>query len=325
MTSENNGLIVTDFGLCDRDHFRIVKGISILAVLAAYICTRLLDFSYLPMVKGVAGAVFLFCSGYGVSESYILKQGLVHYWENKMMKVWVPSLVVMVLFSLINSRNAVAWVAESPLGLQGETLYLIFAAYLAFWLLFQFTQSRTVRCVALFAVAAVAFFFVDQKLLATQVFAFPVGVLFSQQGLKYKVRKFTWKGKLLLTVLLAAAAAGAWVLAGRFSAIAYVSTLLWSVAFLSAASLLIFGVFFAKSIQIFGLFAPVGTISFGLYLLYSDVFGLLKNRSDWRGVLVALALLVLAASLFTWLRFLLITWNKNMRRRKKTHLKGSMW
>ncbi len=325
MASENNTLIASQFKLCDKDHFRIVKGISIIAMVAAYLCKLLYNFPWYSYIIGTVGTVFLFCSGYGLSESFLNKRGLVHYWENKMMGIWVPSLVVMIAASLIADRNALAWIGESPLGLKGNFLYMLFGAYAAFWALFQFAESKAARISGLFVIAAAAFFFLESKLLASQILAFPVGTMFSQLGLKYKIRNFTWKGRLVLTVLLVIAAAAAWVAALRYAAIAYVGTLLCFLAFVTTAALLIFGVYFGQKLKIFGFFAPFGSIAFGLYLLYDDVFALLAGKKDIKTALVAALLLIAAASLFSWLRFLLITWNKNMRRRKKTHLKGSMW
>ena len=325
MASDNKTLIASEFRLCDKEHFRIVKGIAIVAMVAAYLCGRLYKFSWYSYIMGTAGVVFLFCSGYGLSESYNNKRGLIHFWENKIMGIWVPSLVVMLAASLIARKDALIWIGESPLGLKGNFLYMLFGAYAAFWALFQFVESKATKIWCLFAMAAVAFCFLESKLLAAQIFAFPVGTMFSQFGLKYKIRSLTLKGQLALTLLLVITAAAAWVAALRYGGVPYAGTLLCFLAFLTTALLLIFGVFFAQKIKAFSFFALFGEISFGIYLLYEDVFALLKGKKDIQIVLLVIALLIAAAGLFTWLRFLLITWNKNMRRRKKTHLKGSMW
>ena len=69
----------------------------------------------------------------------------------------------------------------------------------------------------------------------------------------------------------------------------------------------------------------------GMDLLYSlgkvDDQLLLECESEVRRrkSLPFKVVLIAAASVFSWLRTMLINFNKRMRRRKKTHLKGSMW
>lgn len=322
MAINTENLIAKEYALFDKDHFRIVKGIGLLAVLTAFICRALLGFAWLPIVEGAAGAVFLFCSGFGVSESYIGKRGLPHYWENKFLKVWIPSLAVMTLFSLIDGLGPVYWVTQSLLGLKGNVLYLIFGAYAAFWLVFQLLSNRTARIVGLFLSAAVAFVFIEDKLSACLLLAFPVGVLFSQCGFKYKIRKMGWMGSLLLVILLAIPAAAAWAGAIILSQAPYIGNCLWNVAFVLTAVVLLLLVYYGRNLQIFGIFAPIGTISYAVYLCYRDIFRLFMKGTELKAVFIVLAFLALVASLLTWLRYLLITWNKNLRRRRRTHIKG---
>lgn len=320
--NDTNNLIAKEYALFDKDHFRIVKGMGVIAVLVAYICRALLGFAWLPVVEGAAGAVFLFCSGFGVSESYIGKRGMPHYWENKVMKVWIPSVAVMALFSMIEGKGLVYWVTESLLGLKGDVLYLIFGAYAAFWLMFKLLDNRTARIVGLFLSAAVAFVFIEDKLLDCLLLAFPVGVLFSQYGLKYKIRKMDWKGRLLLVVLLAIPTAAAWAGAMKLSQVPYLGNFLWSLAFVLSAVVLLLLVYYGKELQVFGIFAPVGTVSYAVYLCYRDIFSMFMKGNSLKALAIVLAFVALAASLLTWLRYIMITWNKKIRRRRRTHIKG---
>ena len=315
---------VRDFQLCDRDHFKILKGISILAALVSYFCIRFLGYSWLDPVWGASAAVFLFCSGYGVSESYERKGGMPHYWENKAMKVWIPSLVVMAILALIINYNPLAWIAESPVGLKGNILYLLFGAYGVFWVLFYFVESKATRCIGLFAAALLALFFVLETKLATVMLCFPTGVLFSQYGLKYKIRSLKMPGRVAVSAVCLTLAVIGWVL-GIMTEIPYIEILIWSVAYLFGALFLLIGVYTAKKLPIFGIFVPFGYMSYGLYLFHSDVLSLLKGAKDWQADLIVIALLFVVAAAFSWLRDMLIILNKNARRRKTTHLKGSMW
>lgn len=316
---------VKEYKLCDRDHFHIVKGISILAALAAYVFSAYWDIPYMAHIQAIAAVVFALCSGYGLSESFKRKGGLIHFWENKMIKVWLPSLAVMVVFSLFLRGNPFAWITQSALGLKGSFLRVIFGAYVAFWVVFQFLEKTSSRMVGLFAVAGIAFCMISEDQGMKVILpAFPMGVLFSQLGWKYKVREFAWKGRTVLMLACGTAGAGLWVLADHIS-IPYVSTALWSICYIAIAAVLIFGTYYAQKLPIFGVFIPFGMASYALYLMYDYVFYLMVHQPGWRIIAIASGALCLAAAILTVLRELLIMWNHKLRRRKSPHLKGAMW
>lgn len=323
MSSKAKIEYITSFRFCDKDHFRILKGISILFVLAAHFCDQYLNIPGLMPLQGVAAAVFLLCSGYGVSESFNNKKGLTHYWENKAVKVWIPSLVVTVIYSFIVKLDGVAWVAENPLALHGWFLYLLFGEYLAFWLAFYFLESKTVRLMSLFAVSVLCFFLVGVEKVAAQMLCFPTGVLFSQMGWKYPVRNLKNGGKVLLSAALAVVAAGAFLLYHVVSQ-PLLMTACWTVFCMSAAALLCVGVYYLQKIGIFGVFAPVGTISYALYLLHEQVLTLLNGRLEWRVAVGVIVGLFVIAAIYSWLCRMLVWYNKKLRRSKSTQLKGSM-
>lgn len=316
---------IKQYRLCDKDHFAVVKGISILAALAAYIFGTYWDIPHMYHIRKIAAVVFALCSGYGLSESFRRKGGLIHYWENRMLKTWLPSLVVMVAFSLFLKGSPFAWVTQSPLGLKGSFVQVIFGAYIAFWVVFQFAEKTSSRMVGLFAIAGIAFCVISEDMGIKVILpAFPLGVLFSQLGLKYKVREFAWKGKVVLMLICSAAGIGSWLLASRI-AMPYVSTALWSICYAAVAAVLIFGTYYAQKLPIFGVFVPFGMASYALYLLYDYVFYLIVRQTSWRMIGIAFAALCVAAAILTVLRELLVAWNQKLRRKKSPHLKGAMW
>lgn len=324
MASKIKIAYVKEYELCDWDHFYIVKGISILAALVAYYCTAFLNIPNLQYVQQAAATVFVLCSGYGVSESYNRKGGLIHYWENKMIKVWLPSLVVMIGFSFISTGNFVAWIASSPLAFKGNLLYVIFGGYAAFWVMFQFSEKKTTRLIGLFVISVAVFCFLPEGLgVKTAVLAFPVGVMFSQLKWKYRIRKFTWKGSLAVSGGCAAVATVALVLAGKLS-ISECRTALLSVSYIAIGALLILETYFLRTIPVWGVFVPFGYASYALYLLYDSIMVMMKGQTDWRAIAIIALLLCVAAAILTALRELLIAWNRKLRRRKNPRLKGSM-
>lgn len=316
---------VKSFEFCDKDHFLIIKGIAILAALVAWLLMRYLSIPGLGPIYYSAMALFIMCSGFGVTESYMKKRGLFHFWENKAIKIWAPSLVVLIVVAVIKGGIPIAWVPEYPLALKGDMLYLLFAEYIVFWFVFRFIPLRPVRILVMFACSAIAYIFVPEELtnVKSQFFCFPVGVMFAQLGWKRKIRLFGWKGKLLLTLGCLAAGAGTWALA-NYVTIPYLDTLTGGLFFMAAAVCLCVVVWAAQKLPVFGIFVPFGMISYMLYLLYNDVFLLYKPGADWRVFILVVVILFVAAGVLTWLRELLVIWNKNLRRRGKTQLKGSM-
>lgn len=315
---------VSKFELCDRNHFFILKGIAILTALIAWFSGAYLGFPYAQIIIKSVAALFVLCSGFGVSESYSKKRGLFHYWENKIIKVWLPSMVLLIALALIEGKHFISWIPKYPLALKGNLMYVIFGEYLVFWCVFKFIPNKTAQILSLFGCSVIAFIFLPETIsIKAHVFCFPVGVLFSQMGWKRKIRVYAWKGKVLLLLSCFAVGAAAWF-AANWVTIPYLNTLIWSVFFMAAAASLCFLVWILKKIPVFGIFVPAGMASYMLFLLYDSVFRLVKNNDNWRSLILVVVVLFAAAGLLTWLRDLLVIWNKNMRRRGKTQLKGSM-
>lgn len=316
---------VRNFELCAREHFDIVKGISILAAVTAYICSKFFQIQGLQIFGQLAAAVFLFCSGYGMSESYIRKNGLIHFWENKMIKVWILSLLSLVVISLIARGNFVAWIGQYPLGLKGNMLYLIFGGYVIFWAAFTFLDKMPARMAAVSLAAVAAFFLLpDSWSVKAGILAFPVGVVSSQQKWRRKIRSMTGISKALLFAAIALAGAAAYVLCLRITA-PTLHSLLCAVSCTAFALLLLLGTYFAKAVPVFGMFVPAGMASYAIYLVYAEILSLAKGQTDWRAYALAVLALCVAAAIITVIRELLIAGNHKLRRRKKPRLKGKMW
>ena len=315
---------VRKFEFGDRDHFSVAKGIAVLVALVAWFFLKAFGVSHMRLIIQSAVAMFALCSGFGLSESYMKKRGLFHYWENKVMKIWLPSLIVLVLISLIKGQHALFWIQTYYVALKGNPMYVIFAGYIVFWAVFKFIPNKTARILTLFGASVIAFIFVPETFSAkVHIFCLPVGVLISQMGWKRKIRTFGAKGKILLFVSCLALAAAGWF-AQSIVTVPYLDTLVSGVFYMAAATAVLVFVWLLQKLPGLGIFGPVGVASYMLYLLYDNVFELLKPDSDWRVFVLVVVILFVAAGVLTWLRELLIRWNKNLRRKGKTQLKGSM-
>lgn len=324
MASKKQEYYVKKFNLCDRNHFWILKGIAILAALIAVFCQSFLKIGNSGPITHMAATVFVMCSGFGVSESFLKKKGLVHYWENKLIKVWIPSVVILIVLNIIETGNIASWIATSPLGFKGNLLYVIFGGYAAFWLIFQLADNKSVRLVGLFAIAAAAFVLIPESMsIRVCIFAFPVGVLLSQVGWKRAVSKAGWGIRILALAICLILAVGCWFLADIL-VIPYVHELIYSVSCISVAIALMLATFYLQKIQIWGVFVPFGIISYGLYLTYNGVFAMFTGKGNIEMYAVLVIVVLAVATAVTVLRELLISWNYKMRRKGSAHLKGSM-
>ena len=313
---------VTKFDLCDRAHFDIIKGISVTLWLASLICVNYLDMAWTKPFGNISLALCLLCSGYGVSQSFIRKGGLVHYWENKMIKIWLPSVVTVILFSYIIYGDAVVWIEKNPLAFAGKQLYIFFAEYLIFWAIYTYISSEYGGLICLFATSAIAFAVVQDKAYAPYFFCFPVGVLFSQLSLRSKARSLTVPKRLLLCgTLLVLAVAG--IFLQRFCT-GYIANAIGAVLYTSAAALIIFGSYYLKIIPIFGIFVPAGNIAYCLYLIAPYMLYLLRNWMTGYKILAVVFVIAVIAAVLSWLRELLIMYNRKLRQSKNTRLKGMM-
>ena len=313
---------IKNFRLCDEGHFLIMKGIAIFLVMVAYVAVAFFQTYALAPLAGVGSVIFLFCSGYGLSESFMWKKGMPHYWENKIVKVWIPSLASLIIISLLQGGTGIDWVEQTPFGLSGWFLYMLMVCYGLFWVVFQYVDGKAGPVALLFAAAAIAFAAIEQQTYAEVLAAFPLGVLVSQTELKRTLREFGILGRVLLCGLLLAVAVGGYMLAMSFEA-GWVCNLCWLFSKTAMACLLIYGVFCLQKLPVFGLFGLLGTISYGLYLL-KELMYLISKPGDWETVGIGLAVLLVSAAVYSWLFTQLHLWNKRVRRKKNPPLKGSM-
>ena len=127
----------------------------------------------------------------------------------------------------------------------------------------------------------------------------------------------------MLSAILAVVAAGAFVLY-KTQSLTAVSVVSYGLFSLSAAAFLFVGVYFARKIGVFRIFAPVGAISYALYLLHEQVLTLLEGRLEWRIAVAVFVGLFVISAVFSGLCNLLIYYNKKLRHSRSAHLKGSV-
>ncbi len=133
---------------------------------------------------GVGCAIFLFLSGYGLSESY-KRTGLNDYWIKKISRIVVPYIFAIGCFYLTVTVSPL--VNESNKQLLHNDWFLsyywfvkyIFIWYVAFWMIHKFDYKHTFIWMFVFAVGS--FFSFHSEYMVEQSLSFPLGVIVSKK------------------------------------------------------------------------------------------------------------------------------------------------
>ena len=91
------------------------------------------------------------------------KRGLFHYWENKIIKIWIPSLIILIGLSLAQGKMFIAWLPKYPVALKGNLMYVIFGGYAVFWCIFKYISNKTARILCIFGAFVGAFAFLPES------------------------------------------------------------------------------------------------------------------------------------------------------------------
>lgn len=94
--SEKNSNLILDF-----EHTNLLKGYSILIITLCHIA-QAIGIQHVQFVAAIGVAVFMFCSGYGLSISY-QKNGLEGYWRKKCKKIIMPYYIIKILLVVLFS------------------------------------------------------------------------------------------------------------------------------------------------------------------------------------------------------------------------------
>lgn len=166
------------FLFCGKEHFLYIKGIAILAIMLSHIGNFSGKTWFTPL-GGIGVAIFLACSGYGLTKSYE-KNGLQRYWRKKLTGVYLPFLFVELLFSIVLQRPF--WDVILDITLidiaypYGWYMWYLFLCYAFFWLAFRFLPGERSRLCALGGLSLLSFF-LFRSLQGEQALSFFIGVL----------------------------------------------------------------------------------------------------------------------------------------------------
>lgn len=165
--------------LCDRNHFLLLKAIAILSVIIGHIGNFTGKTWFTPL-GGFGVAIFLFCSGYGLTISAKNGGGVKNYWFKKIINVYLPFFIIECITSFIFKRSFLAFILDITFIKMshpyGWYMQYLFVCYLIFYLIFVLIKNEKFQNIV-FIILGLVSFFIFPNLQAEQALSFVLGII----------------------------------------------------------------------------------------------------------------------------------------------------
>lgn len=170
-----------NYRLCLEDSAKL-KGIAIVLIIISHVA-GMFQIRYFTPCGGIGVALFLFVSGYGLSESFD-RNGLKKFWKKRLITVLMPYFMVEIFAAVIIPQwDAVSLIKSllliEPRKSQIWYLQYLFLCYICFWCTYKFI-SKKYRLLILLMLAILSLFLL-KEIAAEQALSFWCGCLFSEK------------------------------------------------------------------------------------------------------------------------------------------------
>lgn len=165
----------------DFNHTLYLKGFAIIIIIISHIGNYSGKTWFTPL-GGVGVAIFLFCSGYGITQSY-KKHGLCDFWKKRFVFVYIPFVIIESVASMIFGASFTEYLMDifliKSLTPYGWYMQYLFICYILFYIGNRFVCSGKIR-MFLWEVISVISFCICGNLRAEQSISFLCGIIVSQ-------------------------------------------------------------------------------------------------------------------------------------------------
>lgn len=153
-----------------------LRGVAILIILAGHVGVSGFDCRLFNPFGGIGVALFLFLSGYGLTESF-KKNGLSHFWSKKVFRIAIPYLLWIPLYHIVTRLSPLGSIYHIDIIPRFWFIEYLLIMYIMFYASISLSRKNMI---ILMGIIGLIFFFAFNNLRAEQSFSFLSGVLFSE-------------------------------------------------------------------------------------------------------------------------------------------------
>lgn len=266
-------------GICDKEITNRYRGIAILMIMIQHCAGHLGTNIFTPM-GGVGVAIFLFLSGFGLTESF-KKKGISGFLQGRLKRVWLPfALFYIGMYMLYDNHDWQKLVFNVLSVRQDDYWYVhyMLRCYLVFWVAFRFAYRYRWWIFIAFSLYT---FLCMEGCRIEQWLSFPLGVLMSERKkwlMALTNRKVVW-------IMIAAGTIGITALAVKQMPIVREQMGTWIYSLVETFIKLPLGIFvmavlwLLPSRWIIGnrMLTLCGLLSYELYLVHMQMLGLVNS------------------------------------------------
>lgn len=168
--------------IANRNCTTTLRGIAILIIMIGHVGVSGFGCRLFNPFGGIGVAMFLFLSGYGLSESF-KKNGLNHFWKKKMMRIATPYLIWIPIYHIAMRLSPLGSISHLDIFPRYWFLEYLLIAYALFYYIFKYCSKHTIFIMGIIGVIS---FISLNNLRAEQSFSFLAGILFSHNKILFE-------------------------------------------------------------------------------------------------------------------------------------------
>lgn len=168
--------------IANRNCTTTLRGIAILIIMIGHVGVSGFDCRLFNPFGGIGVAMFLFLSGYGLTESY-KKNGLNQFWRKKVSRIAIPYIIWIPIYHIAMRLSPLGSIYHLEIIPRYWFLEYLLIAYALFYFIIKYCSKHTIIIMGIIGVIS---FISMNNLRAEQSFSFLAGILFSQNKLLFE-------------------------------------------------------------------------------------------------------------------------------------------
>ena len=170
---------LSEVEICDKRITECYRGVAIILIVLQH-CAGELGTNVFTPLGGIGVAMFLFLTGFGLTESF-KKKGMGGFLKSKLWRVWMPFFLFYIgIYLLYDNYDCKIFLLNVCSIRQDSYWYVhyMLRCYFIFWIAFNFCYTYRWYLLGTFAIYT---FFCMDGIKAEQCLSFPIGVLLSEK------------------------------------------------------------------------------------------------------------------------------------------------